>query len=45
MIWKDIPGLKNYKVNNLGDMVNKKTNYMLKPQENKKGYLRVTITE
>lgn len=45
MIWKDIPGLPSYKVNNYGDIVNKKTNYMLKPQPNEKGYLRITLTE
>ena len=45
MIWKTIPGLTNYEASNFGDIKNKKTGYMLKPQYTEKGYLRVTLFE
>ena len=45
MIWKIIPDLPDYEASNLGDIRNKRTNYILKPQYNEKGYLKITLRE
>ena len=43
-IWKDIQGYENsYQVSNLGNVRNKRTNKLIKPFKNNKGYLRVGL--
>ena len=40
-IWKDIEGFEEYQVSNSGKVYSKRTDILLKPHSDKKGYLRV----
>ena len=42
-IWTNVKGNSNYEVSSLGRIRNKKGN-LLRPEETKKGYLRVNLT-
>lgn len=42
--WKDIPGFINYQASNLGNVRNKKTKLVLKPNKNAKGYRHVSLS-
>lgn len=43
IVWKTIANHDNYEVNRLGDIRNKKTKKILKPFDDKRGYLRVKL--
>jgi len=43
MVWKDIKGAKGYSVSNLGDVRNKSTDHIIKPQITKNGILYVPL--
>ena len=42
-IWKKIKGFNNYKVSNFGRLISIKTNKILKPTDNGRGYLRFSL--
>ena len=42
-IWKEIKGFNNYKVSNFGRLISIKTNKILKPTDNGRGYLRFSL--
>jgi hypothetical protein len=42
-MWKDIEGFENYKINEDGEIVNKRTNHKLKHSINEKGYHKVCL--
>jgi hypothetical protein len=42
-MWKDIEGFENYKINENGEIVNKRTNHTLKHSINEKGYHKVIL--
>ena len=42
-VWLPIEGYKNYKVSNMGNVMNVITGKILKGQNNGKGYLFVTL--
>lgn len=42
-VWKDIKGLKGYAVSSLGDVRNKSTDHIIKPQITKNGILYVPL--
>jgi len=44
-IWKDIKDFENYRVSNYGRIFSKKSNQILKPTSDKKGYLRISFYE
>ena len=41
--WKDIPGFENYEASNFGNVRNKKTKLVLRPNRNSKGYRHVSL--
>lgn len=41
--WADLPSNTDYMISNCGDVMSKKTNKLLTPQKDKKGYLRISI--
>ena len=43
--WKDINGFENYKISDKGNVFSKKTNTIMKPTPDKKGYLRISFYE
>ena len=45
MEWKQIEGYENYEVSNEGQVRNKKTGRILKPQKDKDGYSRVSLSK
>ena len=42
-MWKDIEGFENYKINEDGEIVHKRTNHTLKHSINEKGYHKVCL--
>ena len=42
-MWKDIEGFENYKINEDGEIVHKRTNHILKHSINEKGYHKVSL--
>lgn len=42
-IWKEIKGFNNYKVSNFGRVISIRTNKILKPTDNGRGYLRFLL--
>lgn len=43
--WKDITGFENYRISTLGRIYSKKTDSLMKPTKDNKGYLRITFYE
>lgn len=43
VVWKEVSGHPNYEVNRMGQVRNKRTKKLLKPYDDGKGYLRVTL--
>lgn len=43
-VWMEIEGYPNYAINNYGDVVNIKTDKMLRQRPNDNGYLRVALS-
>lgn len=44
-VWRDIDGYEQYQISNMGRVFSMKTNKLLTPQPDKKGYLRVKFWE
>ena len=44
-IWKDIEGFEKYQISNKGNVYSKKSNRLLTPKPDRKGYLRISFYE